>query len=104
MKPLHEAKVNNARIVGATTHEVIEKVDAGKIVSQAAYSPDWSDMQTEEDTLFKIGAMTLFSSLLIYNGINCNSEICMVNDNKVFLTDFHTDLMKLNSTEFWQKI
>ncbi len=66
MNTIDAAKDANAQFIGATTHEVTTKVDAGKIISQSSFPVDWnnSDRNNLIQTLFKSACITFLNGLL----------------------------------------
>ena len=65
MKTVDAAKADNARRIGSTCHEVIDAVDAGPIILQAGFRPDWNgEMPIILDTVFRSASHILLHSLL----------------------------------------
>lgn len=65
MQPVDQGKSLNAQFIGTSVHEVIEEVDAGRLISQSIFHPDWnSDINIIYDTVFKSGCLALLNALL----------------------------------------
>lgn len=67
MKTLEEAKLQNVQFVGGTCHDVVEMVDAGKILYQGAFAVgDWDSVSFDliVDTVFKLSCLLLLAGIL----------------------------------------
>jgi phosphoribosylglycinamide formyltransferase-1 len=106
MKTLHQAKLQNVQFVGGTCHEVIEMVDAGKILYQGAFAVgDWQSEKFEliVDTVFKLSCLLLLSGivhkLFFYKG---RLQTASINQKTVYFSpslpitnlDFVSDIFK----------
>lgn len=72
MKTIEEAQSQNVGFVGGTCHEVIESVDAGKILFQSCFAVnDWNSQNFDiiVDTVFKTSCLLLLSGILYKIGI-----------------------------------
>lgn len=68
MKTLEEAKLQNVQFVGGTCHDVVEIVDAGKILYQGCFAVgDWHSEKFEliVDTVFKLSCLILLSGIIL---------------------------------------
>ena len=73
MKTIEEAKLQNVQFVGGTCHEVVELVDAGKILYQGAFAVgDWHSENFEliVDTVFKLSCLLLLSGIILKLQLN----------------------------------
>lgn len=87
MKTLEEARIQNVKFVGGTCHDVVEKVDAGKILYQGAFAVgNWDDVNFESivDTVFKLSCLLLLAGII--QKLNLNKGIIhsiMINQNTI---------------------
>jgi phosphoribosylglycinamide formyltransferase 1 len=63
MSTLAAARAANAPLIGATVHEVTAELDAGPILGQCAFAPDWSDQGRLEETMFRAAGLLLVDRL-----------------------------------------
>ena len=90
MKTLEEARMRNVQFVGGTCHDVVEMVDAGKILYQGAFAvEDWDSVSFDlvVDIVFKL------SCLLLLAGIIKKIETCkgilqtsMINQKNIYFS------------------
>ena len=106
MEPVNAAKAVNNRFIGVSSHDVIEEVDAGKIIAQAVFQPEWdADIVTIYDTVFKSGALTLLNAILLKTEQKKSTAITItINNYEVTLSESIFDTDKLNNSLFWSKI
>ena len=67
MKTLEEARMQNVQFVGGTCHDVVEMVDAGKILYQGAFAvEDWDSVSFDliVDIVFKLSCLLLLAGIL----------------------------------------
>jgi phosphoribosylglycinamide formyltransferase 1 len=105
MKPIHAARRLNSAFIGVTTHEVTEKVDSGRIIQQGIFRVDWSAAEHEiEDTVFKLGAVTLLNTLLDTNqNSRPTTDYLKINNFEVSLSSkINFDLNYLETLHIWQ--
>lgn len=79
MKTIEQAKNQNCKFIGTTSHKVIEEVDAGLILCQSIISVEWEkeDFNKIVDTVFKSGCMNLLNSIMIK--LNISNELAKNN-------------------------
>lgn len=66
MKTIEEAKIQNVQFVGGTCHDVVEKVDAGKVICQGVFRvEDWNTecFEIVVDTVFKLSCFLLLTGI-----------------------------------------
>lgn len=68
MDPVDEAHKCNSQFIGSTCHELVEEVDAGKIISQSIFKPNWDAKDLVYDTMFQSGCLNLMSCILDNKG------------------------------------
>ena len=68
MDPVDEAHKCNSQFIGSTCHELVEEVDAGKIISQSIFKPNWAAKDLVYDTIFQSGCLNLMSCILDNKG------------------------------------
>lgn len=96
MAPLRQAQARNSRFIGVTTHDVIEEVDAGRIISQAVLSPRWNDFDALQDTVFKVGALTLLGTLLqLSSSTGTEPGEMVINDFTVLFSDYRPEMHRI---------
>lgn len=65
MKTVEEAKKQNCQFLGATCHQVDEKLDGGRILCQGVFPVNWTEPDAEiNDRLFRVACTTLLNVLL----------------------------------------
>jgi phosphoribosylglycinamide formyltransferase-1 len=72
METVKKAKEINSQFIGATCHEVILEVDAGKIIAQAAIIPKWQEPLDETIELVFRSACLIFLNAIL---LKCNIEV-----------------------------
>ena len=101
-KTLEMAKEANTQIVGVTCHYVSEKVDAGKVISQAAIPVDWdAPFDIIGNRIFRIACECFLNGLLLV----CNQSIgySSFNNNVLYSPQLRYD-NSLFTESFWHLI
>lgn len=105
MKTLEKAKEHNVGFIGASCHEVIEEVDAGKIIHQGCFPVDWEKDTNQVDTVFKT------SCLVILGGIATKTKFKLGSTTQVIINEksvhFSPELPLSNlefSDKFWKQL
>lgn len=86
MKTLEEAKLQNVQFVGGTCHDVVEIVDAGKILYQGCFAvSDWHSEKFEliVDTVFKLSCLILLSGIILKLQLNNGLIHSAIINNKI---------------------
>lgn len=106
MEPIVAAKKTNNKYIGVSVHQVIEKVDAGEIISQSIFTPNWNgDIKTIYDTVFKIGALTLLNAILKQtNNLVPQEKKIEINNYEITLLDNNFNVDIINTDLFWRKL
>jgi len=100
-KTLELAKKNNARIIGATCHEVTEIVDGGKILAQSAMAVDWSrDYNSIGNSIFRMACKTILTEIMSICGMNEEYE---ANDDFIYSPTLNYD-DSFMTEDFWNQI
>lgn len=99
MRTVDSARVDNAMFLGATCHDVIEKVDAGKILQQVAFPADWTlPVNSLYDKTFRAVCLSLLNVFIA----DCPNE--MPQTSEFFFNPkckFDTSML---DEAFWTKI
>jgi phosphoribosylglycinamide formyltransferase-1 len=105
MKTVDEAKKNNCKFIGVTTHFVNEELDEGKIIFQATFNPDWdsTDMDIIYDIVFQIGCIALLSTVLSLLGENNtkgnrHEKSLIILGKQVFFSDYLPISLELHNS------
>ncbi len=102
-KTLEMAKEVNAQIIGATCHYVSEKVDAGVIISQAAFAVDWSDdYKNIGNRVFRIACESILNAILIITNTECGFS-SIANNHILYSPKLQYDNSKFTDS-FWEII
>jgi phosphoribosylglycinamide formyltransferase-1 len=90
MKTVEEARKQNVQFIGGTCHEVIEMVDAGKILYQGAFTvKDWKSDSLESiiDTVFKLSCLLLLSGITFKLNLgNGAVESAFINEKIIYFS------------------
>lgn len=101
MKTVEEAKKQNCQFLGATCHEVTEKLDGGRILCQGLYPVNWSDpVDIIHDKVFRIACICLLNGIL---GKYYESPHKFQTEYGTFNPVCQFDVSLLDE-EFWKKI
>ena len=101
-KTLEMAKEANTQIIGVTCHYVSEKVDAGKVISQAAIPVEWdAPFDVIGNRVFRIACECFLNGLLLV----CNQRIghSSFNNNVIYSPQLRYD-NSLFTESFWHLI
>ncbi len=99
MKTVDCAKADNAMFLGATCHNVIERVDAGKILQQVAFSSDWTlPVSAMYDKTFRAVCLSLLNVFM-----NDHQEDMSQANEFIFNPKCKFDI-SLFDEAFWTKI
>lgn len=102
-KTLEMAKDVNAQIIGATCHYVSEQVDAGKIISQAAFSVNWNDdYDYIGNKIFRIACESILNAILIITNTECGFS-SIANNHILYSPKLQYDNSKFTDS-FWEII
>lgn len=82
METVEAAYECNAQFIGSTCHELVEEVDAGKIVSQSVFMPNWNAKKSVYDTMFQSGCLNLMSNIVENEG----EKFFLINKHNVELS------------------
>lgn len=99
MKTVDCAQSDNNMIIGSTCHDVIEEVDAGRILQQVAFCADWNkEVYRMYDRTFRAACLALLN-VFIEDGSPCANGIA----GFLFNPPCRFDISRLDEC-FWQKI
>ncbi len=100
MRTLEEAKLQNVQFVGGTCHDVVEIVDAGKILYQGTFAVgSWHSEEFEliVDTVFKLSCLLLLSGIIQKLELNKGLiHTASINQKNIYFSP----PLPLESTEF----
>lgn len=101
MKTVEEARKQNCQFLGATCHEVTEKLDGGRILCQGVYTVDWCEpTEIIYDKVFRIACLCLLNGIMkkyYTNSYKFQDEFGIFNPKCLFDTS-------LLDTNFWEKV
>ena len=106
MKTVDAAKADNAEKIGSTCHGVIDAVDAGPIILQAGFGPDWNaEMPMILDTVFRSASHILLHSLLTKENSQKKTDRAIIHGYEVsYSTSLCFDPQLLDNGDIWEKI
>lgn len=106
MAAVQMAKESNSQFIGVSSHEVIEEVDSGRLISQGIFHPNWNEnIELIYDTIFKTGNIVLLNSLF-KKGANKDfyaTKKVVINGYEVIFSEGIFEIME-SLGRIWEKI
>lgn len=101
METVHAAEKDNAQIIGATCHELVEKVDAGRIVQQCAVAADWRlPIEHNYTGTFRCACLSLLNFFV--DG-DAAMKVSAIHQGYLFSPACRFDILRLDE-DFWSLV
>ena len=106
MKTVSAAKADSADMIGSTCHEVTDALDAGPVILQAGFRPNWSgEMPIIQDTVFRSASHILLHALLANQHSRRKTDRATIHGYNVRYTiPLCFDPELLDQGDIWKKV